>query len=107
MKANLPLGGLEKEKCFLKVLEGTRYKLFIQTGNTIGAGTDSVGMKLFCSILYEPFHMVKSGKRTSARMNFRIRNSSQNLKIFNNFGTTCAAQVINFGTCSHFTRCRS
>ena len=44
LKANLPLGGLEKEKCFLKILEGTRYKLFILTGNTIGAGTDSVGM---------------------------------------------------------------
>ena len=42
-KANLPLGGLEKEKCFLKVSEGTRYKLFIQTGTTFGAGTDSVG----------------------------------------------------------------
>ena len=45
-KANLQLGGLEKEKCFLKIMEGTRYKLFIQTGTTIGAGTDSVG-KIF------------------------------------------------------------
>ena len=43
LKANLQLGGLEKEKCFLKIMEGTRYKLFIQTGTTIGAGTDSVG----------------------------------------------------------------